>query len=175
MDKMRNTRILTASAMLLAIAVILGFFKIPVNQFMELRFAFLPIACTGMLFGPFVGGVVGALSDILGYLAKPTGPYFPGFTVTQIISGVMYGLTLYKKEITLPRLCAAQALQVLVISFLLNPLFLSMLYGSSFTLISSVRFIKNILMFPVNVALLWFVLRPAKQLGAGIAGSRQGG
>ena len=28
-------------------------------------------------------------------------------------------------------------------------------------------------MFPVNVALLWFVLRPAKQLGAGIAGSRQ--
>jgi len=95
--------------------------------------------------------------------------------VTQIISGVMYGLTLYKKEITLPRLCAAQALQVLVISFLLNPLFLSMLYGSSFTLISSVRFIKNILMFPVNVALLWFVLRPAKQLGAGIAGSRQAG
>ena len=71
MDKMRNTRILTASAMLLAIAVILGFFKIPVNQFMELRFAFLPIACTGMLFGPFVGGVVGALSDILGYLVKP--------------------------------------------------------------------------------------------------------
>ena len=32
MDKMRNTRILTASAMLLAIAVILGFFKIPVNH-----------------------------------------------------------------------------------------------------------------------------------------------
>ena len=99
MDKMRNSRILTASAMLLAIAVILGFFKIPVNQFMELRFAFLPIACTGMLFGPFVGGVVGALSDILGYLVKPTGPYFPGFTVTQILSGVMYGLVLYKKEI----------------------------------------------------------------------------
>ena len=66
MDKMRNTRILTASAMLLAIAVILGFFKIPVNQFMELRFAFLPIACTGMLFGPFVGGVVGALSSLRG-------------------------------------------------------------------------------------------------------------
>ena len=98
MDKMRNTRILTASAMLLAIAVILGFFKIPVNQFMELRFAFLPIACTGMLFGPFVGGVVGALSDILGYLVKPTGPYFPGFTVTQIISGVARVLSIRRQK-----------------------------------------------------------------------------
>ena len=49
-----------------------------------------------MLFGPGVGGAVGALSDILGYAVRPTGPYFPGFTVTAALSGVIFGLLLGK-------------------------------------------------------------------------------
>ena len=82
MAKLSDIRVLTVSAMMLALSTILGFLKVPVTQLIELRFAFLPIACTGMLFGPAVGGIVGGLSDILGFIVKPTGPYFPGFTIT---------------------------------------------------------------------------------------------
>ena len=43
---------LTVSAMLLALSVILGFFKIPLTQTSEIRLQFLPVAIEGALFGP---------------------------------------------------------------------------------------------------------------------------
>ena len=82
MSKLKDVRVLTGAAMLLAVSVILSFFKIPLTEVMEIRFANIPVAVAGMLFGPGVGGAVGALSDILGYVVRPTGPYFPGFTIT---------------------------------------------------------------------------------------------
>ena len=54
MAKLNDVRVLTVSAMMLALSTILGFLKAPVTELIELRFAFLPIACTGMLFGPAV-------------------------------------------------------------------------------------------------------------------------
>ena len=64
MSKLKNVRVLTGAAMLLAIAVILSFFKISLTEVMEIRFSNIPVAVAGMLFGPGVGGVVGALSDL---------------------------------------------------------------------------------------------------------------
>ena len=162
MDKMRNTRILTASAMLLAIAVILGFFKIPVNQFMELRFAFLPIACTGMLFGPFVGGVVGALSDILGYLAKPTGPYFPGFTLSCALTGVIFGLLLKGGKPFKSVVLAAAADQVIV-GLLMNTFWISLLYGSPFLQLMEIRSIQAAIMFVLETVVIRLMDVPMKK------------
>ena len=72
-----NTKTLTVAAMLTAVGIVLGFFKLPINQLIEIRFGSIPIALAGMMFGPGVAGVVGALTDIGGYLVKPTGPFFP--------------------------------------------------------------------------------------------------
>ena len=119
MAKLSDIRVLTVSAMMLALATILGFLKVPVTQLIELRFAFLPIACTGMLFGPAVGGIVGGMSDILGFIVKPTGPYFPGFTITAAAAGAIYGLFLYGKEISWQRVALAHFVRTVVVSFLL--------------------------------------------------------
>ena len=53
-----DIHVLTSAALLSAIAIILGFFKIPVTQVIEIRFAMLPIAVAGSLFGPVIGGAV---------------------------------------------------------------------------------------------------------------------
>ena len=37
MNKLRDTKTLTLAAMLTAIGIILGFFKLPINQFIEIR------------------------------------------------------------------------------------------------------------------------------------------
>ena len=94
MRKLMNTKTLTAAAMLSALGIVLGFFKIPINQLIEIRFGALPVEMAGQLFGPAVAGVVGGIVDIGGYLVKPTGPFFPGFTFSSIVGGIIFAISL---------------------------------------------------------------------------------
>ena len=96
MKKLSNTKTLTLAAMLTAIGIVLGYFKFPINQLIEIRFAFVPLCLAGLLLGPGIAGVMGILVDIGGFLAYPTGPYFPGFTFSSMMTGVIFGLFLYK-------------------------------------------------------------------------------
>ncbi len=144
---------LTISAMLLAVSAILGLFKIPLSPSSEIRLQFLPVAIEGMLFGPLYGGIVGGLSDIVCYIVKPTGAFFPGFTISAVIQGVIYGLIL-NKDRSLLRIVAAQAVDTIVVSMILNPIWLMMLYQSGFIALFTGRLLKVLIMFPINTALL---------------------
>ena len=159
MQKLKNVQVLTISAFLVAIATVLGFFKIPVSEIIEIRFQYLPIAASGFLFGPAIGGIVGMLADILGYIVKPTGAFFPGFTISSIASGLIYGWVLYKKEVTIPRILIAQAIESVVCSLLINSINLSILYGSAFTVILSAKLIKALVMFPIKSVMLYLMLK----------------
>lgn len=159
MSKLKNVQILTTSAMLTALAIVLGFFKVPVSNIIEIRFAFLPIALAGQLFGPFVAGIIGILSDVGGYLVKPTGAFFPGFTLSSMLSGILYGLVLRGKKITIWRAFFSKLLNTVFISFLLNPLWLSILYGNGFWAIVSARLVSECILLPVNTAMIYLLLK----------------
>ena len=163
-DKLMNKsslQRLTVSAMLLAISVIFGLFKIPLSQVSEIRLQFLPVAVDGMLFGPLYGGIVGALSDILCYIVRPTGPFFPGFTISAAVQGLIYGLIL-RRSSGMGRIIAAQAADCIIVSLILNPIWLMMLYGNAFMPLFIARLPKVLIMFPVNTVLLAAVLRPSR-------------
>lgn len=172
MQIIRDTRRLTVAAMLLALSVILSFLKIPVTNLIEIRFNSLPIAAVGYLFGPVMGGIVGMLADILGYIVKPTGPFFPGFTISSAITGIIYGTLLWRKDVTLPRLALAEAVQTVVVSIFLNSYFLSVLYGNGFSVVLSARLLKSIVMFPINVMLLFAIMKPLSNIGKDIMVSK---
>lgn len=160
MSKLKNVKVLTAAGMLLAIAVILSFFKIPITDVFEIRFANIPVAVAGMLFGPGVGGVIGALSDLLGYVVRPTGPYFPGFTISSALSGIIFGLILGRGKTTLTRIIVACALYTVVVAVFLNTLWLSLLYGTPFWGLLVVRLPKELVMLAVHVLLLSLLAKP---------------
>ncbi|XME02459.1 folate family ECF transporter S component [Lachnospiraceae bacterium C1.1] len=163
MSKLKNTHVITVIGMLTAVAVILGYLKIPVNSLIEIRFTNLPIAVGGALLGPVAGGLVGALSDIVQYLAKPTGPFFPGFTISSCITGIIFGLLLRKdgkSAVSLKRIIISELLVTLLVSLPLNSLWLSMLYGNAFIVVLSSRLLKEIVMFPINTLLLIAVIKP---------------
>ena len=157
--KLNDVRVLTVSAMMLALATILGFLKVPVTQLIELRFAFLPIACTGMLFGPAVGAIVGGMSDILGFIVKPTGPYFPGFMISEMLTAMIYGLLLYKKPISLPRIIVANTVVTVFVNTILNTVWLSMLYGNAISVILPARVVKELILLPINIAMFYVLSR----------------
>lgn len=166
MSKFRSSKTITTAAMLISIAVILGFFKIPVTQVIEIRFGSLPLAVAGSLLGPVIGGVVGALSDILGYIVKPTGPFFPGFTFNSIVSGVIYGLMLKpdaEGNVSIKRIVLSKVICTVIVNMLLNTLWLSMLYGNAFKALFFTRLPKELIMFPINTILLIAVMKPIRK------------
>ena len=63
--------------MLLAIAVVLGFYTLQVTDFIKIGFAFIADEMTGMMFGPVVGGLMGAAADIV-KSGTSDGSIFPG-------------------------------------------------------------------------------------------------
>lgn len=165
MNQFKNVKVLTAAAMLAAIAVVLGFFKIPLTPTIEIRFAQIPIAIASGLFGPFVGAIVGVVSDIGGYILKPTGPFFPGFTISAALSGVIFGLFLYKKPFTLPRIALAMLVKTILVGLFLNSWWLSILYKKGFAILVGGRIVKEMVLLPIFILLLYFLLKFIEKSG----------
>ena len=63
--EIKNVRSLTGGAMLTALNLILNYTRIIISSVMEISFAFLAIAVSGMLYGPVTAGIIGALADVL--------------------------------------------------------------------------------------------------------------
>ena len=97
--ELKKVRTITTVAMFVALSIILGAFTVPIGNFLKIGFSSLTTVSVGYLFGPIVGSVFGAVTDIVKYAIKPTGPFFPGFTLNAIIAGFIYGSILYKKPL----------------------------------------------------------------------------
>lgn len=160
--EIKNVKSMTGSAMLIALDVILASVRIVVSNILEISFAFLALAVAGMLYGPVMGGMVGAIGDVIGYLIKPNGPFFIGFTISRFLSGFIFGLFLYKKKITLKRVIAACLFETVINNFILTPIWLNMMYGTQ--LFTIIRIIKNIAMFPINIAILYLVCKTVENV-----------
>ena len=154
MSKLRNIHVVTIAAMLTAAGVILGFFKIPITNLIEIRFQSIPVALSGMLLGPYVGGVVGILTDVLSYLVKPTGAFFPGFTISSMATGVIFGLFLYRRPFSIRRVALAEVVVTAAVNILLNSLWLAILYHTPYLVSLTTRLPKELIMLPINVVLI---------------------
>lgn len=62
---------------------------------LRINFASVPLMISGMVLGPAAGFISGAAADIINFMAKPGGPFFPGFTLVSALSGFIPGL-IYK-------------------------------------------------------------------------------
>lgn len=106
---------------------------------------------------------------MLKYLMKPEGPFFFGFTLNAMLSGIIYGSILYRKPISWKRIIIAEFLVKLFINCVLNTLWLSMLYGNAFMVLLPPRILKNAIMLPIDSVILYFSLnyigQAAKQFG----------
>ncbi len=122
----------------------------------------------------------GGLGDVIGFFLFPSGTYFPGFTVTAMAEGMIYGFILFGVYKGLRFNSRAGWLRVLlcelaitVLCYLaLNTLWLSILQGKAFLAIFPARFLKNIAQFPVNVYLIMQVGTLLKRLPGNLHLSR---
>ncbi|MGM9991603.1 MAG: folate family ECF transporter S component [Candidatus Bruticola sp.] len=92
------------------------------------RFVAFPIILSGFILGAEAGFWVGAISDILGWVIFPSGPYFPGFTITQGLTGYIPAKLLNKHNISWLRMLAAVATGQIITKFFMVPIFQHMLF-----------------------------------------------
>lgn len=154
-QELKDAKTLTASAMLLAIAVILGFYRLQFTEYIRIGFDFIAKELTGMFFGPVAGCAVGGLSDLISYMIKPVGGYFPGFTISAMLGGLIYGVLLYKRPVSLIRIIAANSVVTVFVNLLLNTYWLVLLYGDAFFALFPARAFKQLLMLPIEVVLFY--------------------
>lgn len=159
-EKLSSPKTLTGAAMLVALYTILSIFTIKLSTTWEIGFAYLALAVCGMLYGPVVSGIAGAVGDTLGFIVSPNGSFFPGFTLSAFIMGFIYGLILYKRPVSLRRVLFVQLIVMVVCSLILTPMWLNMMYGTS--LIALPRIIRNVILYPVNTALIYFISKAVR-------------
>ena len=162
---LRRTQTLTTVGILLAIQMLLSSFGVfQLTESVKISLAHLALAPTAMLFGPVAAGIQGALSDFLGYLLRPSGPYFPGFTLTALLLGVIYGMLLYRTKRSLWQIILARVIVALFVNIGLNTVFLAMLYGPAQWAALPLRVVKNLLQLPIDCVLLTAVCRAVARM-----------
>lgn len=164
-NQLKVTRNLAICAMLAALAIVLNFVaSIQLGPYIRIGFSGIPNRIVDFIFGPIVGGIFGGMLDILKYFTKPTGPFFFGFTFNAIISSLIYGSFLYNKPIKISRIVLCEILIKLFINCGLTTLWLAIMYNKGFMVLLPARFIKEMIMIPVDSILLYFSLTIIQKL-----------
>lgn len=152
-----NLKTLSAAAMLLAITVVLGFYRLQITDYIRIGFDFIAKELTALFFGPVAAAMVAGLADIISYIIKPVGAFFPGLTISAVLAAVIYGVVLYKKPVSLKRIIAANTLVTVFINMLLNTYWMTLLYGNGFMAIFPARVVKQLIMLPIEIVLFYTV------------------
>lgn len=150
MNKSSFTTRLVTLAFLIALEVILTRFLSIQLPIARIGFGFLPVAVMAILYGPVWAGLGYVAGDLLGMLLFPTGPYFPGFTLTAFLTGATYGIFLYKKTMTWQRILVTVITVVVLYTIFLNTVWLHILYGKAFLGLMPSRLIQAAIMIPVQ-------------------------
>ena len=116
------------TAILIALNVILERF-VPTYSVWNnnISVGFVTVAFAACYLGVPYAIAVGGFGDLIGALIKPFGPYFPGYTITNMLVGLCLGIFLYKKA-TVIRISIATIINKVVCSLVLNTIFIAVLY-----------------------------------------------
>ncbi len=134
---------------LVAMEIILARFSIHTWN-LKIGFSFIPVVVAAIFYGPVTAGLVGAIGDIMGYILFPVGAYFPGFTLTAFVTGMIFGFFLRKSQSVLNVVLAVLCVQIFVSQFM-TTYWISFLYGSPYWALFATRIYQTAAMIAVEI------------------------
>ena len=161
MDKLRT---LTRVALCVANQVVLARFVAVTTPALRISFEFIPAALVAMLYGPWWAMGSCACADLLGALLFPSGPYFPGFTLSAALTGLVLGLFLYPCRREWNRVLPAVLIVTLLVNICLGTYWLTFILDKGFLLMLPGRVTKNVIMVPVMFVVIRLMARWAPRL-----------
>ncbi len=162
-----TTRTATNLGLLTAISIVLtrvfGFI-IPIAGVGALRISFgeIPIMLSGILFGPVAGAVTGVAADLIGYaINSHGGAFFPGFTLTAALTGIIPGLLLFRrmKDPQWWQVGLTVLVTDLITGVFLNTLWLTIMFGQGFFILLPARLLARLVTLPIFTLVVFLVGR----------------
>lgn len=157
------SRTIAACAFLIALSVLLRRIltvPLPVGV---LNFGGFPVILAGLLMGPWAGCLTGALSDVIGAVLFPRGPYVPFFTLTSMLTGaippVVVTLAGRKDGAGLPVIIFAVAVAQIVTKVVLFPVIMRLCFGYPLELSLAKALIAESIHVPVYSVLALSILK----------------
>lgn len=161
---MKRVSSICGASMLMALKAILAQFTYKVSNLLEIGFSSVVSGVCGMYYGPVLSAFIGFIADHIEFMLRPSGPYFPGFAINEMVIGFIYGCFFYKKTITFKRVLVAQLLVTICVNLVLTPIWLSILYGNTFWAIWIGRLAAQCIRFPIDLCILYFLLRTISRI-----------
>lgn len=156
---LKNVRVIAGTALFCALYMALSSFTIYLTPTLRITFSYLAVAASCSFYGLVPNLLAAVITDFLGWVLVPSGPYFPGYILNALVQAAVYAWFFYGKDkVSVKSVLAARAIVVVVNYLVLNPLWLSILYGQSFQVLAAARILKNVILFPVDCVLLYLVL-----------------
>jgi len=154
MKNSSKTAKLITIGLFIALEIILTRFLSINTPFLRIGFGFLPVAMLGIMYGPVWAGLAYATGDILGMLIFPSGAFFPGFTLSAALTGIVYGLILYNKPVTWKRTLVAASIVCLGINLFMDTYWLYILMDRAVIAMIPARIVKSIVMLCIQTAII---------------------
>ena len=156
---MTKLRKVILAGILLAASIVLNRFLSIKTPIVQISFTFIPLILSAMLLGPGWSIFVSGMADLLGALLFPFGAFFPGYTFTAIVTGLIYGLILnktYKKsgKQFLWRLALACVLVSLICNMGLNTLWVWYTTKNAALVFVPTRIIKELILLPIKILVM---------------------
>ncbi|MCF0108521.1 MAG: folate family ECF transporter S component [Erysipelotrichaceae bacterium] len=155
---LKQTRYLALLAIFIALKIALSSIRIPVADNLFIYVTFFIKAVEGAIFGPAGCLLSGFISDILGFMIHPTGPFFIGYTISSMVGCFIWGLFLYDRKITILNIILAKTLINYGVNVILGSLWASMMYSKGFMYYMSTSLIKNSILLPIEIIAVVIVM-----------------
>ncbi|ONI47413.1 hypothetical protein AN644_00080 [Candidatus Epulonipiscium fishelsonii] len=156
---MKTQRLVTLSLLIALYVILSRITGISLTPSIRVTFSFIAIALMGMLFGPVYAGIGAGIADLITATLFPIGAYFPGYTISYIVTGIIYGVAFYNKPFSLKRVVLATLIVILIVQLGLNTLWLSMLIGKAFIPLVTTKIFKSLIMLPIEATILIVVYK----------------
>ena len=149
---------LTTLAVLIALEVILSrFFSVTIANISKVSFSFVATGIMAVYFGPKYTLFGCVVADLIGATLFPSGPFFPGFTISAGVTGFIYGLFLFKQHFSWWRILMVNVILFFIITLGLNPLWLMIMFGESYKVLALTRIPSALILIGVEVLVFGLV------------------
>ena len=155
-----NTKSLAVCGLFIALRIAVKSLRIYIIPgVLQIGFDFIVNSLGSMIYGPIMALLGGLISDTIGAVLFPSGPYFFPYALIEMSSGFIFALFLYRSKLTGPRIILSRFSVVTICNLIFTPI-VNYWFGvasgneTALKLLSEARIIKNVCLLPLESLIL---------------------